>query len=114
MTVVDVEFRERSSPTLIRWAGTDCVASGSLSIERESGHVVQADMRCRDAAGRVAPQMTVRYAIDARLKLWVPAEMHEQPLEGVERVGVELVESKCVYTNYRRFETSARLILGQH
>jgi hypothetical protein len=108
--VLKVQFKELRSPTLIKSGGSDCFAVGSFWIATETGNVVQADVWCGNA-GHATPPMTVRYTREAHLGLWMPSEMHERPFDGTIAIGMTSVEGKCRYSNYRRFETGAKLIL---
>lgn len=108
--VLKVQFKELRAPTLIKSGAYDCFAVGHFWITTEAGTVVRAEIRCGDEK-HATPPMTVQYRNDARLGLSVPSEMYERPFEGPVTVGMSSVEGKCRYSNYRRFETGARLIL---
>lgn len=108
--VLKVTFREQRFPSLIKAGTADCTASGTMWIAPDAGNVLQAQVRCGDAFQSTAP-IIVRYARDARLGVWVPTEMSERPDDGTAGIGVNWVEGKCRYSNYRRFETGAKLIL---
>jgi hypothetical protein len=110
LRVWKVGLQERVSPTLIRNGTQDCTAVGTFWIAPGTGDVIQADLECRDAS-RSSTRMTVKYRAWERGPLRLPAEMVEQPPDtGVGR-GTIAVQGKCQYSNHRRFETGARLIL---
>ena len=49
--------------------------------------------------------ITVDYQLDPKLSMWVPVQMREHYTQGAE--GIDCV---ATYANFRRFETSARII----
>ena len=102
-----VGFEERASPTLINVAERECAAKGAFWIAPATGEVFQADLHCTTSSNR----MTVKYRPQERLRLRLPAEMVERPTISAGGVGVTTVEGRCLYSNYRRFETGGRLVL---
>jgi hypothetical protein len=101
-----VRFTESRSPTLIRSAndGSDMVANGSLWIAAASGDVVRSELHC---GGFSDDTLTVRYQRHPAFGLWLPAEMTEKAV-GVENES--WVDGECTYSNFRRFETGARIV----
>ncbi len=102
-----VGFQERASPTLIKAAKMECAAMGAFWIAPTTGEVLQADLQCTTSSNRI----TVKYRPQERLRLRLPAEMLERPANSAGGIGITTVEGRCRYSNYRRFETGARLIL---
>jgi hypothetical protein len=96
-------YRERSSPTLIRDPeGRDRRAAGSLWLDPSTGEVHQTTLRWD---GTPTGSITVTYARDANIGALVPVQMLEQY-----RRGATAMEGEATYTNYRRFQTSGRLV----
>lgn len=102
-----VTFQERRRPTLIRTPeGRDLPASGRLWIEPSSGRVVRTELRTGEAGrDRVEGVITVAYTHVPRLALWLPATMTERYTGR----GTEIL-CEAAYSNFRRFETDARII----
>jgi hypothetical protein len=109
VTTVKAGFRELQSPTLNKAGNTDCFASGTFWFAPQTGDVVQADIVCVHGLASTDP-MTVRYQKEGRFGLWLPSELIERP-HRVMSLGSKWVEARCHYSNYRRFETGAKLIL---
>ncbi len=101
-----VAFRESRHPTLIRSAtdGSDMPAIGSFWIDSASGDVVRSELRCE---GFSRDTLTVRYQRHPTFGLRLPAEMTEKAV-GVENES--WVDGTCAYSNFRRFETGARIV----
>jgi hypothetical protein len=102
-----VTFEERRRPTLIRTPeGRDLPASGRLWIEPASGRVLRTELRTgQSGRDRVEATIRVSYAHVARLELWLPAAMTERYVGR----GTEIL-CTAIYSNFRRFETDARII----
>jgi hypothetical protein len=102
-----VSFEERRRPTMIRTPdGKDIVAKGTLWIETATGRVVRTELRTGDPKrGQVDATITVTYAYVPRLELLLPESMQERYLAGS-------TEIACTarYSNFRRFETDARIV----
>jgi hypothetical protein len=102
-----VTFEERRRPTLIRTPeGRDLPASGRVWIEPSSARVVRTELRTGET-GRDHVEATIRvtYTYIPRLELWLPAEMQERYAGR----GTEIL-CTATYSNFRRFETDARII----
>jgi len=52
----------------------------------------------------------VTYQRDRKLDMWVPARMRETYLETAASTVVERVSCEATYSNFRRFETSGRIV----
>jgi len=57
----------------------------------------------------VLSRLTTEYAPDEKLGLWVPTVFRER-YEDSRRKAREIVLCEARYTNYRRFQTSARIV----
>ncbi len=101
-----VTYSESSTPTLIRSAtdGSNMPATGVFWIDAQTGEVVRSELRC---AGFSQDVLTVRYQRHPTFGLRLPAETTEKAV-GVENES--WVEGKCAYSNFRRFETGARIV----
>lgn len=102
-----VVFQETSSPTIVRSAiGAALPASGSFLVEPSSGRIEQSELVVGSDAAGVASQTTVTYALDKRLRLWLPKEMHEVYVSR----GSERVTGVAKYSNYRRGDVAVRIV----
>jgi hypothetical protein len=115
--LVTLAFSERRTPTLIRGVGRGNVFStGELIVDAATGRVIRTRF-----AGRIGPvqmELTTVYAADDRLGMWVPVLFQEryQYSDGDRKkrdlLSTEREEVVCEarYSNFRRFETSARIV----
>ena len=107
---VRLVFVEQATPTLITAQDSASMRSVVTAwIERDSGRLWRADVITRDPAkGQWAFDhvVSVRFRAQPKLGLLVPANMLEQFFAGENRLGT----SDASYTNYRRFQTSARIV----
>jgi hypothetical protein len=105
-TKVRLSFRERDRPTLVRDAnGRPVYARGELTIDAETGRVEHTVIELVD--GPILARLTTTYAFDEKVEMWVPAAFAER----YERTKGEREVILCDadYTNYRRFEVTARI-----
>ena len=105
-----LSFEEVSRPTLIRTPdGGDIVSYGSVWIEEPSGRVFEVELR--SVAGtqpmRTLPEAILRvsFAEDAAIGFLVPTRMRE-----TFAIGTSTGTGEARYSNFRRFQTSARII----
>jgi hypothetical protein len=101
-----IDYAEKDVPTLIQRNGADVFASGSLWLEPAGGRLLKGIVKARFRVVRtfIRIEVTVAYRPSATLGLWVPAEVQEHyewPFDDVRAV--------ATYSNFRRFETSARV-----
>ncbi|HYN10273.1 MAG TPA: hypothetical protein VES67_23000 [Vicinamibacterales bacterium] len=105
-TKVRLSFRERDRPTLVRDAnGRPVYARGELTIDAESGRVEHTVIELVD--GPILARLTTTYAFDEKVEMWVPvafAERYERT-----KGDREVILCDADYTNYRRFEVTARI-----
>jgi len=96
-------FTERQRPTVI---GTDAdvFSTGALWVSRVDGTVLRT--RLTIAPGQPTASLTVDYGRDPKLGMWVPARMEEIYTE----LPHESITCVARYTNFRRFETSGRVL----
>ncbi len=99
-------YEERERPTMIRSPRReDRPAKGTFWIDAGTGRVVRT-LLAVDADRRWRTEIEVDYGCDPRLDLWVPTTMRERHA----RDGKETLVCTATYSNYRRFETTARMV----
>jgi hypothetical protein len=105
MQLAVVTYEERDRPTIIRTpSGRSVVARGTLWIEALNGRVWKTELVTNEPRGLKAV-VSVIYGHEARLNLLVPTTMHESYETRDERI-----TATATYSNYRRFETDARIV----
>ena len=109
-----LEFRETGRPTIIRGLdGGDQPATVTALVDPESGAVRRTVVEI--AAGRtfvpLVTKITVDYRDDPSMGMLVPGEMLESHVSPGRpgHNGFRIVGT-AVYTNYRRFQTSGRIV----
>ena len=117
-----IGFKEISRPTLVRTPlGDDVQSEGSYWIEPDTGRILETELvshvdigpgthplEPRARAGRirtVTSTVRVSYRPDSRLSVLVPVEMREK----LEALPYGTAEGTAKYTNFRRFEATARI-----
>ena len=96
-------YSERSTPTLIRDPeGKDRRARGSIWLDPATGEVYQTTLAWD---GTPTGSITVNYARDVNIRALVPVQMLEEY-----RRGATAVQGEATYSNYRRFQTSGRIV----
>ncbi len=102
-----IRYRERQHPTIIRGpGGEDRVAEGTFWIDEATGQVARTHLEV-DADRPWRTEIDVDYGHDARLDAWVPTVMRERYASGPE----EVIDCTAMYSNFRRFETAARMVI---
>jgi len=100
-------YRERRRPFVITVDGMDAQSSGTMWIDAAEGAVVRTDLRVARPSGRGAiASITVDFQKDPRLGIWVPSRMSEQ----YNSVGGQTTIGTASYANFRRFDTSVRVL----
>jgi hypothetical protein len=111
VTVWEVEFKEKSRPTLIRTSrGADVPSQGSIWVVPSDGTVVRTHLLVEGSTDS-GSTVDVTYSRDERLGLWLPQVMKERHVANTlagRRVTTVLVAT-ATYTDFKRFETSARV-----
>lgn len=98
----EITFSERDHPTIIKTpGGRDVVARGSFVIDPLDGRVARTTLNLMG----VRATINVDYAFEPRLQVAVPVKMTESY-----QMPQETLEAVAVYSNYRRFETAARIV----
>ena len=118
-------FTEHARPTVITDNGADVLSKGTLWVRQSDGIVVrtllQATVPSPTNLISVSASITVNYARNDKIDMWVPARMEEHyvlshdiwtPSTGIWTPSPRYESTNCVatYSNYRRFETSARIV----
>ncbi len=116
--LVTLAFSEKRTPTLIRGATKGNVFSkGELILDAATGRVTRTTFTGK--IGPVEMELTTVYAADDRLDMWVPVLFRERyqysgTADGANgRSGAaerEEIVCEAKYSNFRRFETSARIV----
>lgn len=107
-----VNYVERTRPTVIQGDGADLVSRGAVWIADRDGVVVKTQLHLtipRTTASALAT-VEVDYQRDARLGMWVPARMRETYIEMRGAKVYENIGGEATYSNFRRFETSGRIL----
>jgi len=109
-----VRYDERRHPTLIQANYRDTELGGRIFCRAGDGAVLKTTLELTAAKsnGRQALRttITVDYAQDSKLGMVVPARMEE---EYRDLAGDQVIRGTATYSNYRVFETSARVIVPQ-
>ncbi len=118
--LVTLTFTEKSSPTLIRGVTRGNVFSkGELTIDAATGRITRAFLTGTLDAVRL--ELTTEYSQDERLGMWVPVRFRERyeygaasnpgrPRHSDKSAEYEHIICEAQYTNFRRFETSVRIV----
>lgn len=113
--LVTLTFKERRDPTLIRnLDGGHAFAGGEVTVEPVTGRVVNAILAVTIDSVRVT--LSTNYAFEDRLGIMVPVRFGEHYQDGIPprpsvktRPRYEEIRCEAVYTNFRRFEVTARI-----
>lgn len=96
-------FTERERPTIIRdLNGRDRRARGSIWVDPSNGDVLKTTLQWD---GQPEGFITVHYERDPNIGALVPVRMTERY-----RRDNTMVDGEATYRNYRRFQTSARIV----
>lgn len=103
--VWELEFRERRRPTLIRQTdGRPVFSRGRVWIEAATGAVLRTNLTLKmDPIGGYT--LTTRFEWVAAIDLMLPIRLDE-----LYATPDQVVTGSATYTNYRRFQTGARLL----
>ena len=114
-----VSFKEQLRPTLIQSRGRDVPTTGEVWLAEDDQAVVQTRVALADNQFnlRIGAVIRVSYRHEPRFGIWVPAEMrerYEQRGSGVYQAQFvsfdDVIECVATYSNFRRFETGARIV----
>jgi hypothetical protein len=102
-TVVTLGFRERERPTLVSSRRGPVYANGEIDVDAATGAVLRTMLRLED--GPIAAALETTFARHDTLGLHVPVTFTERYEDGSETIVCE-----TRYSNFRRFQTSGRLV----
>jgi hypothetical protein len=102
-----VRFQEMARPTIILSNEADAPSSGRYWIDADTGRVLKTELVLGDRNGEI--RISTWYRPDERLGIWVPAKMTER-YDYINRL-YDSIQCEARYTNFRRFETGARIVL---
>jgi hypothetical protein len=104
--VSKVRFTERERPTVIQVNDSNVPSAGMIWVRRADGAVVRTSLTLTTPSN-MKVSIAVSFGRDPRLDVWVPARMDER----YEEISGDSTTCSARYSNYRRFETSGRLIV---
>ena len=104
-------FKEHVRPTLIQSNGKDVIATGDVWIDATDGAIVRTRVSLRDIRPWFSLQalIDVTYRRDPRFAVWVPSRMQDR-YERRSRSFADRINCVATYTDFRRFETTGRLV----
>lgn len=106
-TLVTLTFTERDRPTLVQGAsGGPVFTRGEVTLDAATGRLQRSVVIARD--GPTTAQLTTTFTFNEKLKLWLPSVMQERYTHSSPRLK-EVVAAQSTYTNYRKFEATARI-----
>jgi hypothetical protein len=103
--VVRLAYREVLKPTRIRRDDVDLFANGSVWVD-QNGRILRTALEIIDSGQSVTGSVTVNFRIEARLGFLVPYRMDETYAQATG----QRITSAATYSNFRRFETSGRIV----
>jgi hypothetical protein len=129
---VKISFSEHMRPTLVRDGSKDAPANGAVWVSPSDGGVLRTQLTfvLKDAAPGHGPmifngpgglveaaidmnaEIEVDYQHDAGMESWVPAQMRERYRQTARLSTIETVRCTATYSNFRKFQTAARLVPG--
>ena len=106
--VVKLLFTERAAPSIVFFGGQLALLSRVHAwLDPQSGELHRAQVLfASDASQRTLPRLEVEFERDAALRLLVPSRMNELFLLQAGGLGI----GRATYSNFRRFQTSARIV----
>jgi len=107
-----INYLERQTPTVIQGDGTDRIARGSVWLAVRDNAIVKTrlDLRIPGGESNAVASVDVDYGRDTRLEMWVPSKMVETYTEMRASSVQENIGGEATYSNFRRFETSGRVV----
>ena len=114
-----LDFVERGPPTVVTLNGADVPSRGSVWIARDEGTVLETELAQSNEAIHLVAQIRVTFRRDAALAMWLPVRMAEEYKQQQlgwwgtpPRTAIvnETIECVATYSNFRRFETSGRIV----
>lgn len=102
-----IDFDEHARPTIVSDGfGGDRPVQGRVWVDPSTGAVLKTDLRIGGDPSIInEAAISVEYRSNDRLQVFLPAEMEESYT-----LKIEVLHGRASYRNYRRFQTSARLV----
>ena len=107
-----VRYKETGKQTLLHVNGRYAPARGRLWIAPTSGVVRKTEL-VLTAPERGMATITVQYTYSTAVQSWVPGEMAER-YDGSRGSDAEFIVGRAVYSDYKRFDSTTRLIVPQN
>ncbi len=104
-SLVTLRFSGRDGRSLVRSTAGTVAMRGTAIVEMPSGRVRQTTVTFDDR--QVEATLETRYGFDEHVSIWVPITFVERY---VARETGEQTLVRSTFTNYRRFETSGRMV----
>jgi hypothetical protein len=104
-SLITLRFRARDTTSLVRSLEGQVSERGQITVEAETGRVRHTQLTI--SAGVVDAMLDTSYDLDPHINLWVPVTFTERYT--VKKTG-EVTTVRTELTNYRRFETTGRVI----
>jgi hypothetical protein len=101
-----IAFEEHASPTFIQDGRSDLPSHGDVCVAAD-GSVMRTRLRILNADRHISAFVTIDYRNEASLEMPVPVKMQEIYTAGAP---YERISGVATYSNFRRFETSARIV----
>jgi hypothetical protein len=110
-----VTYEERATPTVIQGDGADRRSRGTVWIADSDAAIVRTtlDLTIPGTQSLASDSVAVKYQRDVKLDMWVPVHMVETYLETRGSTVTERIVGEAIYSNFRRFETSGRILVPQ-
>lgn len=124
--VAKIGFSEHTRPTVITDNGSDVLCRGTMWVRSSDGVVMRTILEAMipsptNQMVTVSASIAVNYGRNDKLNMWLPSRMDEHyvlshdvrtPSTGIWAPSSRYESTNCIakYSNYRRFETSARIV----
>jgi hypothetical protein len=117
---VRLNYVERATPTVVTLNDQPLVSRGSVLVARTEGTVLETVLHHTSEPINLDATIRVTFRHQPSVGLWVPVRMQEtykqQPVGWYgtpPRAAIvgETIECVAIYSNYRRFETSGRIVV---
>jgi len=105
-----IEYEERQQPTLVQdEEGRPLVARGTIWLG-DAGAVLKTTLAMEIPASWTSIAVAVDFRRDKKAAMWAPVRMEETYTQRFMNAIQEKVECTATYSNFRRFETSVRIV----
>ena len=101
----EIKYQEKATPTIVlSTAGKDAPSTGSLWVDPATGQVLQSVLKNGDSSA-LYDEMTVKYALDQTIGLWLPASLADKTIDVEEE---REVEGKGTFKKWRIVPRTAK------